>query len=958
MSPQGDIQNRERRLSERNESMREQAVAFGPYLLFRSRKILLENNRSVPLGSRALDILIALVERAGEVVSKNDLMKYAWPNTVVEDNNLRVHVTAIRKILGDGHGNGNGNSRYIINVTGRGYSFVAPVTRVDVPSSDPELESKALRRLPGPLTHVVGRDEIIAMLVAQMSGRRHISIIGPGGVGKTTVGIVVAQQLAKSYQTVCFVDLSVIQDPALVPSTVATVIGISAVAKDPAANLAAYLRDTRYLLVLDNCEHVIGSVAVLAEYLLRETSGVDILATSREPLLSEGEYVFDLAPLPSPPVSPELDAAAALTFPAVQLFVERAVGGSDSFRLTDANANTIAGICRRLDGIPLAIELVAARVNMFGVDALAKGFGDDMLLTTQGRRTAGSRHQSLRATLDWSYKILPPLEKNVLRRLAVFTGLFSAEAAAAVVSGEPLTTSPVLNALMSLVGKSLLTTDVSDSTIRYRLLHTTRAYASERLTESDEMSEMLRRHAEYFRSALGASSDAWEKMTRVQWLAQYGGMADDVRAATDWAFGPGGNLELGVSLTVASLPFGFQLSLIHETIKRAAVALEILSRASPPQPVSVIRLNNAVAGLHLLTGIPDELVLASARRSLELARQTGDPKDSIEPLITQAVVQWQQGDFAASLETTDSLERVAARADDGIASLLADRVSAQTQHFLGNHDRARTLAERVLRHPAQSTPLRYKGIPVDRRVSMRIILARIAWLSGNGEQAERVATESLELAVLDGPVSICQALALAACPIAFWRGDLSLASRRTQNLLDYSRRYSLNRWMSLAQSYEFCAHFLLGHDSALTQTQSGIANAVPEGAFFRETLATICDCWIDEQTVERARRGSCGWSGPEILRAAAARELGGSRSTAALSKAAATYKDSLEIACTQNAVAWQLRTTLSLADVRIKQGRERDAAKILHDVCEKLSPGEDTADLQKARLLLKSLDAG
>jgi DNA-binding IclR family transcriptional regulator/DNA-binding winged helix-turn-helix (wHTH) protein len=282
--------------------MQEQAIAFGPYLLFRSRKVLLESNRPVHLGSRAMDILIALVERAGEVVTKNELMRYAWPNTVVEENNLRVHVTAIRKILGDGQG----NARYIVNMTGRGYSFVAPVTRLEARISAEDPEGRTSNVLPSSLTHVVGRDEVIAVVVAQVPGRRLVSITGPGGVGKTTVGLAAAQRLGRLYQRVCFVDLSVIEDVALVAPTLATAIGISALTKDPLASLIAYLRAGRFLLVLDNCEHVISRAAELAERLVKDTDAVAILATSREPLLAAGEYIFALEPLRSPAPSADL----------------------------------------------------------------------------------------------------------------------------------------------------------------------------------------------------------------------------------------------------------------------------------------------------------------------------------------------------------------------------------------------------------------------------------------------------------------------------------------------------------------------------------------------------------------------------------------------------------------------------------------------------------------------------
>lgn len=270
----------------RDTAASEQALAFGPFQLFRSQKMLLESGRPMRLGSRAFEILVALVERAGEVVGKNELTACAWPNMFVEESNLRVHVAAIRRILGDGQG----QARYIINVSGRGYSFIAPVTRIDGPQPAVQSANKARRALPAPLTRAIGRDEAVSAVVGQVSRRRLVTIVGPGGVGKSTVALAAAEQLAEPYaQRVCFADLAAVEDAALVPAALATVIGISALVRDPIGSLIANLRDARMLIVLDNCEHVIAVAAELVERVLHSAPDVTVLATSREPLLAEGE---------------------------------------------------------------------------------------------------------------------------------------------------------------------------------------------------------------------------------------------------------------------------------------------------------------------------------------------------------------------------------------------------------------------------------------------------------------------------------------------------------------------------------------------------------------------------------------------------------------------------------------------------------------------------------------------
>ena len=927
----------------------EKVLSFGHYLLFRSEKLLMDRGRPLRLGSHAIDLLIALVERAGEVVSKNDLISYAWPNSIVDDNNLRVHVAAIRKILGDGHG----GSRYIINVAGRGYSFVAPVSSVDAVPSEYLAERAPTRSLPAPLTHVVGRDEAIESLLARRPRRRLLTIIGPGGVGKTTLAVAIAERLAADYQRLYFADLSMVEEPTLVPSALATVLGISTQADDPISNLILFLRDKHYLIVLDNCEHVIESATELVERILQAAPLVEIINTSREPLRARDEYLFNLLPLANPPVSPTLSVAEASTFPAIQLFVERAASGMESFELTDANVANVVSICRRIDGIPLAIELVAARVNVFGIDALSKDFDDDVILGTTDPKAVDSRHQSIRSTLDWSYKMLSPVEQVCLRRLAVFKGLFSAESAAAVVSGGSLAgDTRLVDLLMSLAAKSLLTTDVSGSAIRYRLLHVTRAYAAERLSENDERAELLRRHAQHLRALLDGANDDWDKMSRDQWLSQYGSLIDDARAAIDWAFSPLGSIELGAALTIATLPFGFQLSLIDETIRRATLALNALGRMSPPQPLSEIRLQNALTGLLSSTGASEDVILATTTRALTLAHATGITRYLVEPLANRGAVHSHNGNFVAAVQAAAELDGVAKSSEDTFAALIADRLGAQVYHLAGDHARSRMLIERVLRHPARAIPLSYGQIGVDRKVSMRIMLSRILWLEGYFDQASQLAGEAIDLAVSDGPMSICHALGLAGCPIAFFRGDLEAADKLTHALLDYSRRYNFNRWSSLGRCFERTLA-LFNTSADPEKAHIGQPEMIPEAVPFPEILPAISDYWADSLGAVRSERSLTGWAAPEVMRGSTAKRL----RTGALQPAAAEvqYGASLAMAKNQKALAWELRTTHSLAQLWHNQGRKNDAYMMLRAVVDRFSEGRESQDLRAARRWLHDI---
>ena len=467
--------------------MADLSFVFGPFRLLLAQRVLLQDDRALRLGSRAFDLLAFLVQRAGQVVANDELMAQVWPNVHVDEGSLRVHVAALRKALGDG---------YIANAPGRGYSFVAPVSReqMGLPSSAPD---PAASNLPISLTRVIGRREIIATLAAQLRVRRFLTILGPGGIGKTTVAVAVAQALTGAYADgIRFVGLGSLADPALVPATVLAAFG-QMPKEDAMTSLVAGLRDKHVLIVLDDCERVVQAAAALAETLLQAAPGIAILATSREALRADGEWVQRLPSLAVPPKSESLSAADALTFAAVQLFNERAMAGMHGFTLADDDVPIAVDICRRLDGIPLAIELAAARVDVYGLKGLAALINDRLLLAAQGRRTAQPRHQTLRAMLDWSYDLLSETEAAVLRRLALFTDEFSLDAAMVVagdVAGAQLT-----DHLASLIRKSLIVADLAGEVTRYRLLVTTRLYASEKLRAAGEDRDAARRHAEYYR---------------------------------------------------------------------------------------------------------------------------------------------------------------------------------------------------------------------------------------------------------------------------------------------------------------------------------------------------------------------------------------------------------------------------------------------------------------------------
>jgi predicted ATPase/DNA-binding winged helix-turn-helix (wHTH) protein len=534
------------------------AISFGPFRLIPTERRLERDGATVALGDRALMILLVLVEQSGKVVGKRELLSRVWAGMVVEEGNLRYQMATLRRALGDGLL----GARYISTIPGRGYCFVAPVGRSDGAATLGPVHPTGDRRcrLPTRLARMVGRADTIAAIMTKLSSDRFVSIVGPGGIGKTTVAVAVGHALSESFDAaVCLVDLGALSDPTLVPGAVAAALGLVTGTEDPVASLLAAVPDERMLIILDGCEHVVDTVALLAEQIFATRQRVHILTTSRESLRVEGEHLYRLLPLATP-TEGVLTAAEALTFPAVQLFVSCIAMIDDRFDLTDADAPIVAEICRRLDGIALAIELAAGRVEAFGIHGTAARLGDWMELRCLGRRTASPRHQTLSATFDWSYDLLSKPERVVLRRLAVFAGSFRMDAAELVAAGRDLDRPRVIEAIIRLVAKSLVVAEFRPDHAAYRLLDTTRAYARSRLIEAGEVDACARRHAEYYRDLLEAAGT----LEADHWSRRFAGETGNIRAALNWAFSPEGDTPIGVALAVNSAPVWLALSLIAE----------------------------------------------------------------------------------------------------------------------------------------------------------------------------------------------------------------------------------------------------------------------------------------------------------------------------------------------------------------------------------------------------------
>src|SRR6202171_1016447 len=450
-----------------------------------ARREMRLNGVPTDVGSRAFEIVEVLVQSAGEMIDKYDLMNRVWPGAAVEENTLQAQISAIRRALGPDRG-------LLKTIAGRGYRLLGHwIIQEDfawarIPTAEPA--RSYVTNLTAPPSALIGRKTAEAQLSELLSTYRMVTMTGPGGIGKTVLAQAVARNLLATFGgDGLLVELVSLSDPALVPFAVATVLGLRQGGDEISfESIAREIGARKLLLVLDNCEHLIEGAARLAETLVRSCPNTTILATSREVLRIDGEYAYRVPPLDVPVQGGDGDHDI-LGRSAVQLLIARTKALNADFSPRGESLQLVAAISRQLDGIPLAIEFAAARVATLGLQQVAARLHDRFNLLTRGFRTALPRHQTLLATLDWSYELLSETEARVLRHLAVFNGDFSLDAAAAVMGN--LDAVSVADSLAGLVVKSLVAADFQAGDDQHRLLDTTRAYALEKLRGAGEHRE-------------------------------------------------------------------------------------------------------------------------------------------------------------------------------------------------------------------------------------------------------------------------------------------------------------------------------------------------------------------------------------------------------------------------------------------------------------------------------------
>jgi predicted ATPase/DNA-binding winged helix-turn-helix (wHTH) protein len=930
-----------------------EVLQFGEFTLNPSARLLTKAGEHVKLGSRALDLLVTLVDHAGSVMTKDALFAAVWPDTAIEDSNLRVNISALRKALGE-HGASAG---YIRSVPGRGYMFSAPVSCNRLANS---ASQELLQGDPGPsditvrLVRIFGRFDEIEALGRMVSEKRLITITGPGGIGKTSVALAVADRLAETFKDgVLKLDLGTVEAGRHIPSLLASHLRLPATQVDPLIQVLEHLRSRTMLLLLDNCEHLVEAVARIVNAIVGEAPGVHILATSREPLRTQGECARRLAPLAFPTIVASLTLDEIRRYPAVQLLEERVLGCSGSNRLTAADAKAAVEICQKLDGLPLAIELAAARVATLGWSGVVHRLDEPFKILTKGMRTAAARHQSLRALIDWSYETLEEAERVVWRRLAVFRGSFSIEAADAIGCNRPGDNYSIIDVLDNLVQKSLVSVDLHGVEPKYRLLEALRLYAWDKLIENIEADNVRQRHAEHWCTRSTAYGDNWTETANADWLARHRDELANIRAAVEWAFSESGDVDLGISLVSASAPLWFKLLQLPELTSHLehAIARVPISRDIDRRVVMRLHIALAHSIFHVLGPVPQ--VSVALDRALEIADELRDNHGQCQIIWALFGHYSTMGDYGPMMRCVERARLLAAEFDDSTFAATHDRIAALGFHLLGEHDRARKHGLRALSFTAIQR--HDGGFVYDDRTAASSHLCRVHWMMGETRKSEDMIRATIERALdVDQPFAFGYFLVFGACPVAIWSGDLAALRARVALLTDASIGIPRTVWRISCEFYQKVLDYLEAQDGARKEANRQALIETPLTRSQSERLATFHWKLLRPEFADLATHDKPNWCTAEILRAKGERMLVREEQRAS-HEAEALFLRALDISRSQTATSWELRAAISLARLRGDHGNSttaREARTFLEAAIAKIDRTLVTADLADAHALL------
>jgi predicted ATPase/DNA-binding winged helix-turn-helix (wHTH) protein len=926
-------------------------IQIGALRISFEQRDIRRNGLPVRIGARAFDILEVLYRANGTVISKDEIMDAVWPGMIVEENRLQVHVAALRKLL-------EGERDLIKTVPGRGYVLVgqrAQESGAPAAGAAPVQASVSALRA----THPIGREAEIARIVEQIGRVAVTTVVGAGGIGKTCLARYVASDMQSRFgQAVCFVELSKASSSETVFTTLANALGISVGPGESYEDaIARAIAASNCLLVLDNAEHVIDVVARLVDAVVLRHDAARFLVTSREPLHIWGEAVLRLEPLAVP--ASGLPTDAILAHSAVALFLCRARTLAPDCARDEASIALVAEICRRLEGLPLAIELAAARVATLGVGGVASRLDDRLNLLTGGLRSTLPRHQTLRATFEWSYTLLDAASRTLFRRVGCFAGTFNFDAVCAVAAEPGMSIAVIVSSLSELAAKSLLNVEFRGAIAFYRLTESTRAYALEKLRDEGESQVIATRHVRYMRTRIEESGpfvaqpehggeDEQDLSARLS--------LDDARSAYDWAFSADGDPALGVALAGALVGTLLSASHVRECCERARRALAVLDGlpAGAVDAVCEMRLCAAYASSLMHAGDNVSVAVSLWERVLRLARASSDGEFTADALWGLWNTMLAVGDIHASLRYATRFQHTATRSDSPWCKWLAEQMIAISLHCAGEHEQARERLERAVdamsalgeRNPAGGWLTVYPLIHASGT------LARIALLQCKPAQAMRLVERSL--ALIRGDMlepSLSLVLAVVAIPIALDCGEQQAAASYLELLRSQAASHRLEVWLDYAECLAAKIDMMAGHSgAALERLEPALQRLASRG--FRRVVTPFVALHAQalteagrleearlllDETIATVKANGERFFTPELLRARAGLELQRAVLRGIPADEAAKREEdglrllgaAMEHAGADGAPLLELRAALDLAAWRLEQGETGQAAALV-----------------------------
>jgi non-specific serine/threonine protein kinase len=930
-----------------------------------SRRELRARGVTVPIGNRAFEIIETLVKSAGELVTKDELMKRVWPGAIVEDNTIQVHISAIRRALGS-------DRSVLKTIAGRGYRLLGDWTirqngareTSQAPRTVHTTAHSFLTNVPVAASALIGREAAVQHLCDLLSAYRAVTLTGPGGIGKTVLASEVARRLFPTFEgDVFLVELASLSDPDLVPTAVAYALNLQLRSDGMTAQtIARAIGSKRLLVVLDNCEHVIDAAARMAESLIRLCPRTTILATSREVLSIEGEFVYRVSPLEVP--ARHIEASdAVLGHSAVQLFVTRTRSLRADFQAQREKLPVVAAICRQLDGIPLAIEFAAARAATLGIQQVAGRLDDRFELLTSGRRTALPRHQTLRATLDWSYELLPDAERRLLRHLAIFPAGFTLDAAAGAMGD---TESSIALGISSLVSKSLVTLDDSETTRRWRLLETVRAYSLEKLSESGEQTQAARRHAEFYLEMFAPFVVERDLQAAIDDIVRYRREIDNLRAALNWAFSSEGDAAIGIALAASAADFWVAVSLVSEACEWTSKALAHIGNAAGTRYEMVLQCSLGYSLIYTRGMGAD--ARAALMRALALAQEFEDL--DYQQRATYGL--WLFSSRSMALNDAMTFARdyeVVVRAGDLQSRTTAAWLIGIPETYLAAHaESCERLQWAIDNYPVERRAQDLVRFGADLRTSAMghntVNLLSLGLLDSASRSAERAIKEAR---ATNQPTVLCVALAWAAGFVYLSLDELDLAKEHGEELAEHAFKHGLRPYYAAGLCVRGSLAARRGEpELGIDPLRSGLAEMqeaiyLMYHPFFQNELAAALGGAerVDEglREIDEALRhaGETGyrWFEPELLRTKG--DLLARSDTDKSKLIEDLYIRSMSQARAQGAAYWELSAATSLAMLLQKQHREAEARAILAPVYSLCAEGFSAARITRAKALLDQL---